>query len=143
MTAPDLTSYDLCDATEKLEVERTAGRYKGHFPVDAQWLAEEYNVLKKEVERGVNTYWLAKPLHTGFGHKHSLYLEGGDDYLRYGVDLSYNKVAGVMKGSDRETVSGAITLSYRYKSLLFRNVLSTTFNRRMIRLMGAFRNIRN
>ena len=70
VTAPDLTSYDLCDATEKLEV-----------PVDAQWLAEEYNVLKKEVERGVNTYWLAKPLHTGFGHKHSLYLEGGDDYL--------------------------------------------------------------
>jgi len=47
VTAPDLTSYDLCDATEKLEVERTAGRYNGHFPVDAQWLAEEYNVLKK------------------------------------------------------------------------------------------------
>ena len=138
VTAPDLTSYDLCDATEKLEVERTAGRYKGHFPVDAQWLAEEYNVLKKEVERGVNTYWLAKPLHTGFGHKHSLYLEGGDDYLRYGVDLSYNKVAGVMKGSDRETVSGAITLSYRYKSLLFRNVLSTTFNRADDSPYGSF-----
>ena len=132
VTAPDLTSYDLCDATEKLEVERTAGRYKGHFPVDAQWLAEEYNVLKKEVERGVNTYWL------GFGHKHSLYLEGGDDYLRYGVDLSYNKVAGVMKGSDRETVSGAITLSYRYKSLLFRNVLSTTFNRADDSPYGSF-----
>ena len=33
VTAPDLTSYDLCDATEKLEVERTAGRYNGHFPV--------------------------------------------------------------------------------------------------------------
>ena len=90
---------------------RTDGRkIQRPFSVDAQWLAEEYNVLKKEVERGVNTYWLAKPLHTGFGHKHSLYLEGGDDYLRYGVDLSYNKVAGVMKGSDRETVSGAITL---------------------------------
>lgn len=138
VTAPDLTSYDLCDATEKLEVERTAGRYNGHFPVDDQWLAEEYNVLKKEVERGVNTYWLAKPLHTGFGHKHSLYLEGGDDYLRYGVDLSYNKVAGVMKGSDRETVSGAITLSYRYKSLLFRNVLSTTFNRADDSPYGSF-----
>ena len=29
VTAPDLTSYDLCNANKKLEVERTAGRYKG------------------------------------------------------------------------------------------------------------------
>ena len=70
----------------------------------------------------MDTYWLAKPLRTGVGHKHSLYLEGGDDYLRYGVDVSYNKVPGVMKGSDRENVAGAVTLSYRYKSLVFRNV---------------------
>lgn len=138
ITGPDLTSYDLCNAAEKLRVEWDAGRYDAYYPKDDQFRLEEYNQLQKEIARGVNTYWLAKPLRTGVGHKHSLYLEGGDDYLRYGVDVSYNKVAGVMKGSDRENVAGAITLSYRYKSLLFRNVLSVTFNKANDSPYGSF-----
>ncbi|WP_231932316.1 MULTISPECIES: SusC/RagA family TonB-linked outer membrane protein [Butyricimonas] len=138
ITGPDLSSYDLCNAAEKLQVEWDAGRYDAYYPKDDQFRLEEYNQLQKEIARGVNTYWLAKPLRTGVGHKHSLYLEGGDDYLRYGVDVSYNKVAGVMKGSDRENVAGAITLSYRYKSLLFRNVLSVTFNKANDSPYGSF-----
>ncbi len=138
ITGPDLSSYDLCNAVEKLQVEWDAGRYDAYYPKDDQFRLEEYNQLQKEIARGVNTYWLAKPLRTGVGHKHSLYLEGGDDYLRYGVDVSYNKVAGVMKGSDRENVAGAITLSYRYKSLLFRNVLSVTFNKANDSPYGSF-----
>ena len=138
ITGPDLSSYDLCNAAEKLQVEWDAGRYDAYLPKDDQFRLEEYNQLQKEIARGVNTYWLAKPLRTGVGHKHSLYLEGGDDYLRYGVDVSYNKVAGVMKGSDRENVAGAITLSYRYKSVLFRNVLSVTFNKANDSPYGSF-----
>ena len=138
ITGPDLTSYDLCNAAEKLQVEWDAGRYDAYYPEDDQFRLEEYNQIKREIARGVNTYWLAKPLRTGIGHKHSLYLEGGDDYLRYGVDVSYNKVAGVMKGSDRENVAGAITLSYRYKSLVFRNVLSVTFNKANDSPYGSF-----
>ena len=138
ITGPDLSSYDLCNAEEKLQVEWDAGRYKAYYPKDDQFRLELYNQLKSEIARGVDTYWLAKPLRTGVGHKHSLYLEGGDDYLRYGVDVSYNKVPGVMKGSDRENVAGAVTLSYRYKSLVFRNVLSVTFNKANDSPYGSF-----
>ena len=129
ITGPDLTSYDLCSASEKLEVEWNAGRYVSFYPIDYQLRLEQYNLLKEEIARGVETYWLAKPLRTGVGHKHALFLEGGDDYLRYGIDLSYNNVAGVMKGSSRENISGAITLSYRHKNVVFRNTLNVTFNK--------------
>ena len=56
-------------------------------------------------------------------------MEGGDERLRYGVDLLYNDIKGVMKGSDRKTFTGGFTLSYRYKDLLFRNQFSTSLNR--------------
>ena len=89
---------------------------------------EKYEALYKEVLRGVNTYWLDKPLRVGVGHKHSLMFEGGDDVVRYGIDFQYNNVAGVMKGSSREVISAGFNLSYRYKSLLFTEQLSVTFN---------------
>ena len=138
ITTPDLSSYDLCNAKEKLQVEWESGRYKAYYPIDEQFSLEQYNAIEREIARGVNTYWLAKPLRTGVGHKHSLYLEGGDDYLRYGVDLSYNKIAGVMKESSRENVAGAITLSYRYNKMIFRNVLSVAFNRADDSPYGSF-----
>ena len=79
--------------------------------------------------RGVDTYWLSKPLRVGVGHKHSLTFEGGDDAVRYGVDFQYNDVAGVMKGSNRQTISVGFNLQYRYKSLIFQEQLSATFNK--------------
>lgn len=48
--------------------------------------------------------------------------------MRYAASLGYNHIAGVMKGSDRRTISGNITLSYRYKTLSFRNQLSIDDN---------------
>lgn len=92
-------------------------------------MLEEYYGYLKEVERGVNTYWLSKPLRTGVGQKHSLGLSGGDSQMRYDVNISYNDVKGVMKGSDRQTLSGNITLAYRYNNLNFRNNLSISTNR--------------
>ncbi|MDD4639553.1 MAG: SusC/RagA family TonB-linked outer membrane protein, partial [Bacteroidales bacterium] len=103
-----------------------------------QFMREQYNSLLSEVERGVNTYWLSKPLHVGIGQKHSLYLEGGDPAMRYSINFAYNNVVGVMKGSDRETVSGAINLSYRYKNIIFRNMLSVGFNRADDSPYGSF-----
>ncbi len=127
--APDLSSYDICDATDKLQVELAAGRYTGSSPIYQQSLTEQYNEIKKNIARGVNTYWLAKPLRTGVGQKHTLYMEGGDDRMRYSASLNYNDITGVMKGSDRKTISGNVKLSYRYKAFLFRNSLSVTSNR--------------
>lgn len=136
--APDLSSYDLCNAAEKLQVEWNAGRYNATSPTYAQQLLEQYNDLKKNVASGVDTYWLAKPLRTGIGQKHSLYMEGGDDRMRYSATLSYNGITGVMKGSDRNTTSGNIKLSYRYKNLLFRNSLTVTQNKADDSPYGSF-----
>lgn len=138
ITAPDLSSYDLTNAAEKLQVEWNSGRYSASSPTYAQNYREQYNELVKNVARGVDTYWLSKPLHTGVGHKHTSYLEGGDDRMRYSGTVSYNGVTGVMKGSDRRTVSGNIQLSYRYKTLLFRNSLSITSNRADNSPYGSF-----
>ena len=133
LTVPDLTGYNLCDAREKYEVDKAHGRYSD------PWFWEQYlNNIKSEIERGVDTDWLAQPLRTGIGHRHSLYLDGGDEHLRYGVDLLYNEIKGVMKGSDRQTFTGGITLAYRYKNLLFRNQLSTTLNRADDSPYGSF-----
>lgn len=138
--APDLSSYNLCDAWEKLEVERLSGIYTSstNNPVSQQQKDALYAALKKEVERGVDTYWLSKPLRTGVGHKHSLNFEGGDDFIRYNINVSYNNVAGVMKGSDRETFGGGFTFSYRYKSLLFREQLSLLHNKADNSPYGSF-----
>lgn len=138
LEAPDLTSYDLTDAAEKLQVEVNAGRYTATSPTQQQFLTAQYNEIQKAVASGVDTYWLAKPLRVGVGHKHSLNLEGGDPAMRYGVDFSYNKVAGVMKKSDRETISGSINLSYRFNDIIFRNILSVTFNRADDSPYGSF-----
>ena len=99
---------------------------------------EKYNEYYKEILRGVDTYWLKKPLRVGVGHKHSLNFEGGDDIIRYSIDFSYNKVAGVMKGSDREVISGGFNFQYRYGKFLFRDQLSVTFNKADESPYGAF-----
>lgn len=123
ITVPDLTGYNLCNAQEKYEVDKAHGTYSD------PWFWEQYlNNIQTEIARGIDTYWLAKPLRTGVGQRHSVYLEGGDERLRYGVDLLYNDIKGVMIGSDRQTFTGGFTLSYRYKNLLFRDQFSTTIN---------------
>ncbi len=126
--APDLTSYDLCNAMEKLEVEKMAGLYSSDNALTQISLDKTYANKLREILAGSNTDWKAQPTRVGVGHKHSLLLEGGDDSMLYGVDLSYNNIAGVMKGSDRNTFSGGITLSYRVKDFIFRNKLTIDYN---------------
>ncbi len=126
---PDLTSYNLCDAREKLEVEKNAGRYTSTSPYYQALLDEQSNAIAANIARGVNTYWLSKPLRTGVGHKHTAYLEGGTEEMRYSASVMYNQVAGVMKKSGRRNISGNINLSYRYKQWMFRNSLSVTGNK--------------
>ena len=128
---PDLGSYNLANAAEKLEIEKRAGVYTDKYgnPITQQGYDEKYEAYYKEVLRGVNTYWLNKPLRVGVGHKHTLLLEGGDDAVRYGIDFQYNNVAGVMKGSSREVISVGFNMQYRYKSLIFSEQLSVTFNK--------------
>ncbi len=128
--APDLSSYDLCNAAEKLEVERMAGLFtdKNGNGANQIVLDRTYANKLREVLAGVETDWKAQPTRVGVGHKHSVLLEGGDDSMLYGVDLSYNNIEGVMKGSNRNTFSGGVTLSYRVKNFMFRNKLTIDYN---------------
>lgn len=142
IAAPDLTVYDLTNAEEKLEVERLAGVYSQYASgirpdADAFW-RQLYSNRKAQIERGVNTYWLAQPVQTGFGQRHSVYLEGGDNAIRYGIDLSYNDNVGTMKNSKRQNYEGGMYLSYRYKGLLFKNVLTVGFNKATNSNYGSF-----
>ena len=126
--APDLSSYHLANAREKLQIELNAGRYTSSQPNTQQFLLEQYNELLKNIESGVDTYWLSQPLRVGLGNKHTVFLEGGSSTMRYGIDFTYNNVTGVMKGSNRENLGGSINLSYRAGKFNFRNILNVTFN---------------
>lgn len=85
---PDLTDYNMMNAREKLQTEVAAGLFQQDY-TDPNSSSQSdldvlYNKKLNNVVRGVDTYWLSKPLRTVFNHKHSLYLDGGTDDLRWG-----------------------------------------------------------
>ena len=124
----DLSDYNLMNASEKLEYELLAGRYspmEGYDGfVDKLQEMQDYYSRLKEVLRGVDTYWLSEPLRTVFNHSHNLYIDGGDQAMRYGLGISYNNRDGVMKKSNRDGMGVNIDLIYRKKGLLFSNKAS-------------------
>ena len=126
LSLADLTDYNLMNAREKLEFETLAGVYKDNTgdPFEQIRLDNLRNERLKEIEKGVDTYWLSEPIRPGFTHKHNLYAEGGEDKIRYGIGLSYGDVAGVMKDSDRQTIEGNVDLIYRTGRFQFSNKLS-------------------
>ena len=138
---PDLTDYNLMNAREKLETEVAAGMFTAK-PEDGaseqNRLDVLYNQKLNNVVRGVDTYWLSKPLRTVFNHKHSLYLDGGTDDLRWGADFSYNSGEGVMKGSYRDRMAGGLSLSYRLGAFQVRNYFSYTYTRSQESPYGSF-----
>lgn len=129
MDFADLSDYNLMNAREKLEFEKLAGVYKDNTndPFNQIKLDNLYNSRLRDIEQGVNTYWLSVPLRTGFTHKHNVYAEGGEGNVRYGIGLNYGKVNGVMKGSDRQTLGGNLDLIYRTGKFQFSNKLSIDY----------------
>lgn len=122
---PDLSSYHLLNARDKLALEKSSGYYVNPTKTAEMNLQMEkyYNELLGIVESGVNTDWLSKPLRTQLDQNHSLRLEGGDASFRYALEGQFNKINGVMKGSSRETVNGTVIISYRLNKLNFTNNL--------------------
>lgn len=120
---PDLSDYNLLKSKDKLELERRAGYFDNVRAEQDLVLKRYYNYLLNEVNKGVETDWMAIPLRTGVGQRHNLRLEGGDQAFRYSASAQMNNIQGVMKGSSRNTFNGDITLSYIYKSVRFRNNL--------------------
>lgn len=136
---PDLTGYDLLEAREKLELEKRVGLYSKPSDPDQDWrLQRYYSYLLDEVNSGVNTYWLSKPLQTSVGQRHALKVEGGDKSFRYSASLQWNDIRGVMKESYRKTFNGAIQLSYYWKNLKFSNNLMISAGKRQESPYGDF-----
>ena len=129
ISAPDLSSYHVLNAAQKLQYEKLAGLYTngattgtGQDILDAQ-----YSHLLENVVSGVNTYWLSQPLRNAYGMKHSLDAQGGDSTFRYDVFGRFQTNPGVMIGSSRNDYSGGMTFYYNpSKKLLFRNDLELT-----------------
>lgn len=124
---PDLRDYNLMNAAEKLEAERLAGEYEATDPASQQKLDMDYSLRLRNVKRGVDTYWLSQPIQTVMGQKHSLYLEGGDSNIRYGLSANYQNNPGVMKDSYRDRFGIDVNLQYNWNDkVLFRNNLSVS-----------------
>lgn len=128
LETPDLRDYNLANASEKLEIERRAGLYDpniGNYFNESE-AVNAYNKKLALIKRGIDTDWLSLPLRNGLDQKHSVFIEGGTQNLRYGIDGSFNKVQGVMKGSGRDRYGVGISLDYRLKKFQVKN--TTTFN---------------
>lgn len=118
ISTPDLRDYNLMNAKEKLEYEKFAWVYHEMWN-SSQPLNEEYNNKLKEIARGVDTYWLSRPLRTSVNQRYNLFIEGGDESFRYGVDLKYDTDKGIMKGSGREKIGGTVNFNYNINRKLF------------------------
>lgn len=129
LSTPDLTDYNLMNAEEKLEFELKAGFYTATSNDAAEQIRKDslYNAHRAEVARGVNTYWMSEPLRVSFSHKHNIYAEGGDDQMRYGFGVNYNRTTGVMKESSRDVLGGNLDLTYRKGKFQFANKLSIDY----------------
>ena len=114
---PDLTSYNLMNSEEKIQVEKLAGLYAENDLASQR----DYQSRLREVRRGVDTYWLSQPLRTSVQHRHAITLEGGSQALRYKLYAGLNETPGVMKGSKRSTQTANLDLSYRFNKFLLKN----------------------
>ena len=136
--APDLSSYNLTNAAEKLEIEKDAGLYYDKNLSTLFNLQKDYNKKLAAVVSGIDTDWLSKPLRNGVGTKHGISFEMGNERLNLIVGFSYNNAQGTMKGSDRTNYEGSVSISYRYKGLNFRDNLTITSNVANDSPYGAF-----
>jgi TonB-linked SusC/RagA family outer membrane protein len=136
--APDLSSYNLTNAAEKLQAEWLSGKYQKSGGNSQASALEEYYALQKEVARGVNTYWLSHPLRVGVGQKHAINVTGGTNDTRYSINVSFGDTKGIMIGSDRQTLSGNLMLSYLFESISIRNNLTVSVNKGKNSLYGSF-----
>ncbi len=109
MSFADLSSYNLCNATQKLELERLAGLYD----TTNGSLDQNYYDKLALVSRGVDIDWKSKPVRNSFSQNHSVAVSGRGSGLDYNITGNYSDTNGVMKGDGRNRYGLGIFLSYR------------------------------
>ena len=125
---PHLSSYNLMNAREKLETERLAGLYDSNTPEIDPYTNGYYQRLNN-VLTGVDTYWLSQGLRTALNHKHSVFIDGGENDVRWGVELGFRGTEGVMKHSSRKNANAAFYVDYRIGGLQIKNKVTYTYNK--------------
>ena len=138
ITAPDLTSYNMTNSLQKVQAEVLGDKYVSAYPENQYPLTQQYAANQQLALSGVDTYWLAAPLQNGIGQKHNIYADGGTDAMSYSAGINYNDLKGVMKGSDRRTLTGLVNLQYRTRKFSFRNNLSIDQNKATNSPYGSF-----
>ena len=110
----DVSSFDLCNPRQKLELEKRWGIYE-----DVTGLSEvDYYEKLERINRGVNTDWKSIPLRNSWSHSHSLTATGRGGGLDYSISLRYSNKFGVMKGDYRRNYGIGFYFSYHYKGKL-------------------------
>lgn len=109
MSFADLSSYDLCNAAQKLELERMAKLYDtANGSLDQSY----YDKLAL-VSSGRDIDWISKPVRNSFSHTHSLSVSGRGSGLDYNFTADYSDINGVMKDDGRQRYGMNAYLSYR------------------------------
>lgn len=126
VSIPDLRDYNLMNAEEKLLFEKLAGKWTDKTGVAKEQMRLDmlYNEKLEDVRKGVNTYWLSKPLQRSLNQRYSIGFDGGDNHFRYGIDLRYDRDQGVMKGSGRSKYGIEVNFNYNIgQNFYIRNVV--------------------
>lgn len=105
----DLSSYDLCNAYQKLELERQAGLYDS----STGSLDKSYYEKLALVSQGVDIDWINKPVRNSVSHNHSLSVSGRGSGLDYNITGNFSQTNGVMKDDARNRYGLNVYLSYR------------------------------
>lgn len=143
---PDLTAYNMMNAAEKLEFEVLAGRYvpaASGDPSLENFLDDLYHKHLGNVQKGIDTYWLDKPVQYGYSTNNSINASGGDQAFTYNVGMNYRMGEGVMKGSGRDSYSGSVNLTYRKNKINFNNITYIRGNKTNESPYGSFSNFVN
>lgn len=111
---PDVSSFNLCDPAQKLELEKRWGLYDDKTGE----MEEEYYEKLERVNRGVNTDWKSIPLRNSWSHSHSVSASGRGGGMDYSVTARFGDKYGVMKKDYRRNYGLGFYMSYYYKNKL-------------------------
>lgn len=111
---PDVSSFNYCNAEQKLKLERLSGLYSS--PIGEK--DADYYAKLERVKAGVNTDWISKPLRNSWSFDNSLSMTGRGGGLDYSATIRYSDTRGVMKGDFRQNYGIAFYFSYRFEDRL-------------------------
>lgn len=111
---PDLSSYNLANAAQKLDFERLAGMYD----TSDGSMDRAYDQKLMNVRKGVDTDWIHAPLRVPFSHSHSLMFSARGQNADYRANINFNDNYGVMKGDNRRKYGIGMQIGYHVKDKL-------------------------